>query len=57
MILEGVGKEGQNVVNRGQLTGVGVLSINNIIWLYRYVHAAIGWKGGKSHELLLEVSP
>ena len=41
MILEGVGKEGQNVVNRGQLTRVGVLSkpiliiiINNIIlWL------------------------
>ena len=41
VILEGVGKEGQNVVNRGQLTGVSVLSkpiliiiINNLIlWL------------------------
>ena len=33
VILEGVGEEGQNEVNRGQLTRVGVLSINNIIWL------------------------
>ena len=33
MILEGVGEEGQNEVSRGQLTRVGVLSINNIIWL------------------------
>ena len=51
VILEGVGEEGQNEVNRGQLTRVGVLSINNIIRLQQCARCA--WLLSREYFLVM----